>query len=201
MDGGGAEVGEPGAATGQGLLLPVPPEPGGGQERLPSLRPGDSHHRGAGTATTAELAPACRWTNEDGRCQPLLAAGEARAGTYKLRFETAAYWQGLGQPSFYPFVEVQSVWSRGRVTWELSVAKATAGPQQRAMARLGGAACSLLQCCWCCSERPPARLRLAEPQLLPLTLPQVVFTITDPAQKLHIPLLISPYSYTTYRGS
>lgn len=30
---------------------------------------------------------------------------------------------------------------------------------------------------------------------------QVVFTMTDPAQKLHIPLLISPYSYTTYRGS
>ncbi|OPJ78289.1 cadherin-1 [Patagioenas fasciata monilis] len=75
-----------------------------------------------------------RWTNEDGRCQPLLAAGEARAGTYKLRFETAAYWQGLGHTSFYPFVEV-------------------------------------------------------------------VFTITDPARKLHIPLLISPYSYTTYRGS
>lgn len=33
------------------------------------------------------------------------------------------------------------------------------------------------------------------------TLPQVVFIITDPAQKLHVPLLISPYSYTTYRGS
>ncbi|KAM9625810.1 cadherin-1-like isoform 2-T2 [Morphnus guianensis] len=75
-----------------------------------------------------------RWTDEDGRCLPLLARGQAKAGTYKLRFETAAYWQGQGHTSFYPFVEV-------------------------------------------------------------------VFTITDPAQKLHIPLLISPYSYTTYRGS
>ncbi|NXK11328.1 HIUH hydrolase, partial [Herpetotheres cachinnans] len=75
-----------------------------------------------------------RWTDKDGRCLPLLAAGQAKAGTYKLRFETAAYWQGLGHTSFYPFVEV-------------------------------------------------------------------VFTITDPAQKLHVPLLISPYSYTTYRGS
>ncbi|XP_075289448.1 cadherin-1-like [Opisthocomus hoazin] len=75
-----------------------------------------------------------RWTDQDGRCLPLLAPGQAKAGTYKLRFETAAYWQGLGHASFYPFVEV-------------------------------------------------------------------VFTITDPAQKLHIPLLISPYSYTTYRGS
>ncbi|NWI32534.1 HIUH hydrolase, partial [Sula dactylatra] len=75
-----------------------------------------------------------RWTDEDGRCPPLLAPGQAEAGTYKLRFDTAAYWQGLGRDSFYPFVEV-------------------------------------------------------------------VFTITDPAQKLHLPLLISPYSYTTYRGS
>ncbi|XP_049660309.1 5-hydroxyisourate hydrolase-like isoform X2 [Accipiter gentilis] len=75
-----------------------------------------------------------RWTDEDGRCLPLLARGQAKAGTYKLHFETAAYWQGQGHTSFYPFVEV-------------------------------------------------------------------VFTITDPAQKLHVPLLISPYSYTTYRGS
>ncbi|KAF1560700.1 5-hydroxyisourate hydrolase, partial [Eudyptes schlegeli] len=75
-----------------------------------------------------------RWTDKDGRCLLLLAPGKAKAGTYKLRFETAAYWQGLGHASFYPFVEV-------------------------------------------------------------------VFTIADPTQRLHIPLLISPYSYTTYRGS
>ncbi|XP_032302893.1 5-hydroxyisourate hydrolase-like isoform X1 [Coturnix japonica] len=75
-----------------------------------------------------------RRTDADGRCLPLLPPGQAEAGTYKLHFETAAYWQGLGYTSFYPFVEV-------------------------------------------------------------------VFTITDPAQKLHVPLLISPYSYTTYRGS
>ncbi|NXG65299.1 HIUH hydrolase, partial [Hemiprocne comata] len=47
-----------------------------------------------------------RWTGEDGRCGPLLAPGQVKAGTYKLRFETAVYWQGLGQASFYPFVEV-----------------------------------------------------------------------------------------------
>ncbi|KAJ7424209.1 cadherin-1-like isoform X1 [Willisornis vidua] len=75
-----------------------------------------------------------RHTDTDGRSRPLLAAGQAKAGTYKLRFETAAYWQGLGHTSFYPYVEV-------------------------------------------------------------------IFTITDPAQKLHVPLLISPYSYSTYRGS
>ncbi|NXJ86815.1 HIUH hydrolase, partial [Trogon melanurus] len=75
-----------------------------------------------------------RWTDKDGRCLPLLALGHAEPGTYKLHFETAAYWQEQGHTSFYPFVEV-------------------------------------------------------------------VFTITDPVQKLHVPLLISPYSYTTYRGS
>ncbi|NXU22767.1 HIUH hydrolase, partial [Thalassarche chlororhynchos] len=81
-------------------------------------------------AQWTELAQ--RRTDEDGRC--LLASGQVKAGTYKLRFETAAYWQGLGHASFFPFVEV-------------------------------------------------------------------VFNIADAAQKLHIPLLISPYSYTTYRGS
>jgi 5-hydroxyisourate hydrolase len=29
----------------------------------------------------------------------------------------------------------------------------------------------------------------------------VVFVITDPAGHHHVPLLISPYGYTTYRGS
>ncbi|NXH16015.1 HIUH hydrolase, partial [Bucco capensis] len=86
------------------------------------------------------LEPGIQWmelaesqTDEDGRCGPLLAPGQARPGTYKLRFETGAYWQCLGHSSFYPFVEV-------------------------------------------------------------------IFTITDPGQKLHVPLLISPFSYTTYRG-
>ena len=27
------------------------------------------------------------------------------------------------------------------------------------------------------------------------------FTVTDPAQNFHVPLLCSPWSYTTYRGS
>ncbi|KAM4721416.1 5-hydroxyisourate hydrolase-like isoform 1-T2 [Rhinophrynus dorsalis] len=30
---------------------------------------------------------------------------------------------------------------------------------------------------------------------------EIVFTITDSKQKYHVPLLLSPYSYTTYRGS
>ncbi|XP_053555348.1 5-hydroxyisourate hydrolase [Bombina bombina] len=30
---------------------------------------------------------------------------------------------------------------------------------------------------------------------------EIAFTIKDPKQKYHIPLLLSPFSYTTYRGS
>ncbi|XP_051684917.1 5-hydroxyisourate hydrolase [Oryctolagus cuniculus] len=30
---------------------------------------------------------------------------------------------------------------------------------------------------------------------------EVVFTITNETQKCHVPLLLSPWSYTTYRGS
>jgi 5-hydroxyisourate hydrolase len=30
---------------------------------------------------------------------------------------------------------------------------------------------------------------------------QVVFEITDPEQHYHVPLLLSPYAYSTYRGS
>jgi 5-hydroxyisourate hydrolase len=29
----------------------------------------------------------------------------------------------------------------------------------------------------------------------------IVFTVTDPAQHHHVPLLLSPYGYSTYRGS
>ena len=30
---------------------------------------------------------------------------------------------------------------------------------------------------------------------------QIVFDISDPRRHYHIPLLLSPYGYTTYRGS
>jgi 5-hydroxyisourate hydrolase len=29
----------------------------------------------------------------------------------------------------------------------------------------------------------------------------IVFRITDPASRYHVPLLLSPYAYSTYRGS
>lgn len=30
---------------------------------------------------------------------------------------------------------------------------------------------------------------------------EVVFQVTDPEQHFHVPLLVSPYGYSTYRGS
>lgn len=60
-----------------------------------------------------------RWTDEDGCCQLLLAPGRAKAGTYKLCFERATYWQSLVHTSFYSLVEVQSGESRRQVPQEL----------------------------------------------------------------------------------
>lgn len=86
MDGAGTQVGES-AASRQRRLLPTSPTETSG-------------------ASPILLPSAFRWTDADGRCLPLLPPGQAEAGTYKLHFETAAYWQGLGHTSFYPFVEV-----------------------------------------------------------------------------------------------
>ncbi|XP_077569687.1 5-hydroxyisourate hydrolase [Stigmatopora nigra] len=73
-------------------------------------------------------------TNADGRFPALITPQEFLRGVYKLRFETAQYWEKTGETSFYPYAEI-------------------------------------------------------------------VFTVSDPEQKYHIALLISPFSYSTYRGS
>ncbi|XP_076989463.1 5-hydroxyisourate hydrolase-like isoform X1 [Tamandua tetradactyla] len=87
-----------------------------------------------GGRACAHQPPLLSHTDPDGRCPGLLAAGQLKAGTYKLCFDTQGYWSQRGQESFYPYVEV-------------------------------------------------------------------VFTITNETQKFHVPLLLSPWSYTTYRGS
>lgn len=73
-------------------------------------------------------------TNSDGRIAQLLPAGQSLpADTYKMVFETGAYFNNSGRPVFYPMVEI-------------------------------------------------------------------LFNITD-SSHYHIPLLLSPFGYTTYRGS
>jgi 5-hydroxyisourate hydrolase len=73
-------------------------------------------------------------TDADGRVADLLAPGSVEAGTYRITFDTAAYFAATDRQSFYPSVSV-------------------------------------------------------------------VFEIRDPAQHYHVPLLLSPFGYSTYRGS
>ncbi|MFK8042299.1 hydroxyisourate hydrolase [Congregibacter sp.] len=74
-------------------------------------------------------------TNNDGRVAGLLAADlKLPAGTYRMHFDTAAYFSKLNSDVFYPYVDV-------------------------------------------------------------------VFNLDDSGEHYHIPLLLSPYGYSTYRGS
>lgn len=71
-------------------------------------------------------------TDDDGRISAL--GGELAAGTYRLRFDTAAYFAAHGVRGFYPEVAI-------------------------------------------------------------------AFEIADPSSHHHVPLLLSPFAYSTYRGS
>ncbi len=73
-------------------------------------------------------------TDADGRIKDLVPEGKLAAGTYRLRFDTGAYFASLGVETFYP--------------------EAT-----------------------------------------------IVFTVRDANSHYHVPLLLSPFGYSTYRGS
>lgn len=55
---------------------------------------------------TSHISVSCRTTNSDGRCPGLITREAFSPGTYKMRFETGLYWEGLGETCFYPYVEV-----------------------------------------------------------------------------------------------
>ncbi|MEZ4237302.1 MAG: hydroxyisourate hydrolase [Myxococcota bacterium] len=73
-------------------------------------------------------------TDGDGRIGGLVPKGEAVAGTYRIRFDTGAWFQATGTVGFYPYVEV-------------------------------------------------------------------VFVVAAGGGHYHVPLLLGPYGYSTYRGS
>ena len=73
-------------------------------------------------------------TDQDGRMKVLTSDFVWRAGVYRIRFDTEAYFTRVGTLGFYPEVTV-------------------------------------------------------------------VFEIRNPTQHYHVPLLLSPYGYSTYRGS
>ncbi len=46
-------------------------------------------------------------TDRDGRCKDLLSNGAAMtAGIYRLHFDTCGYFDRLGIPSLYPYIEI-----------------------------------------------------------------------------------------------
>jgi 5-hydroxyisourate hydrolase len=73
-------------------------------------------------------------TDDDGRLRTLTPQGPVAPGTYRIRFQTAAYFTAQATPGFYPLVEIQ-------------------------------------------------------------------FSVVDGTQHYHVPLLLNPYGYSTYRGS
>lgn len=73
-------------------------------------------------------------TDEDGRLKTLTPPGPIEPGTYRIRFDTGAYFAATGTKGFYPYVEV-------------------------------------------------------------------VFEIADGAVHYHVPLLLNPWGFSTYRGS
>lgn len=73
-------------------------------------------------------------TDADGRLRTLMGERPLAAGTYRITFETGAYFAAQGQDSFFPSVTL-------------------------------------------------------------------LFAVKDASQHHHVPLLLSPYGFTTYRGS
>ncbi len=95
----------------------------------------------AGVQVILEIEKAGSWkelsrgaTDSDGRLRHLLAPGSLVKGTYRLSFETEAYFKSRKVEGFYPQVAI-------------------------------------------------------------------VFHVRDPKEHHHVPLLLSPFGYSTYRGS
>lgn len=96
---------------------------------------------GAAIAVELERVDGTTWhlvgggvTDNDGRLRTLTPEGPVQPGTYRIRFQTGAYFAAQQTPAFFPLVEIQ-------------------------------------------------------------------FTVIDGAQHYHVPLLLSPYGFSTYRGS
>lgn len=147
------------------------------------------------------LSSDCSTTSMDGRMDKSeLASLQLETGTYKLRFATGEYWQQQGLTSFYPYVEVSFHFSctrasnRSQQTGLLVALGPPIDPKRKGPQAAVLWAFGLLQ-----SRRPPCQAK--RPPTLHPHLFQVVFTITEAERKVHIPLLLSPYSYVTYRGS
>jgi 5-hydroxyisourate hydrolase len=88
----------------------------------------------AGDAATVPREIGRAMTDADGRVRELAGGTTLGVGTYRLTFDTAAYFTAVGAEAFYPVVSV-------------------------------------------------------------------TFIVADSGQHYHVPLLLSPFGYSTYRGS
>ena len=57
-------------------------------------------------------------TDDDGRVRDLMT-GDLRPGTYRLTFETGAYWRAAGVESFYPAVTITFIVTEGRAHYHV----------------------------------------------------------------------------------
>ncbi|MBL8915836.1 MAG: hydroxyisourate hydrolase [Archangium sp.] len=89
-------------------------------------------HKMSGDAMWKEVGKGA--TDDDGRLKTLTPAGPIEPGTYRIRFDTGAYFKATATKGFYPYVEV-------------------------------------------------------------------VFEIVDGGAHYHVPLLLNPWGFSTYRGS
>lgn len=118
-------------------------------------------------------------TNSDGRCPDLLTGQKAEDvlapnGIYKMTFFTGEYFAQANRPTFYPQVEVRS----------------PPHPQLVSAPR------------WQLTRKQFADYNLVLFRICELGAEQILFQLSEsPDPHYHIPLLLSPFSYTTYRGS
>ncbi len=109
-------------ASGLGVRLDVLETSGDCSELVAGLRPDNWRVLDTGL------------TDADGRVSGLLAAGKLEARTYRLTFDTGAYYRAQGSAGFYPRVDI-------------------------------------------------------------------IFEVVETTAHYHVPLLLSPFGYSTYRGN
>ncbi|NBS99520.1 MAG: 5-hydroxyisourate hydrolase [Betaproteobacteria bacterium] len=119
-------------------------------------------------------------TNHDGRVDRALLEGEAlQAGRYCLRFEVGLY-----------FEQLKKIANRSSLgSGEIDLLKAEADGAEKGSTAPVDESSDL--------QRDSART----PVLVFLDQIPIEFGIADPLQSYHVPLLVTPWSYATYRGS
>ena len=129
----------------------------------------------ADAASWKILAQDC--TNSDGRVSGLLASNPSAfvAGIYRISFDTKTYFAATGTKAFYPYV---------RVVFEIEDPPVTFSAEKAL---------------FCGSNAPRASIAAANvPRSYSV---RTVALRTCRAQHYHVPLLLSPFGYSTYRGS